>query len=145
MNLEEIKSDIAGKITIVGDKLKGSLSFMKDVKEASEEKISALVNDILGLAPIIELTGFSMKDVGMDIGIPFGISLTFVKERDVEPAEIEKLLEENKDKEILGLIVRALLKADTMQKAMNLSNYKFGGLTMKISFPPDVSLKFTRI
>ncbi len=145
MTLEEVKSGIADKITIVSDKLKGSLSFLKDMKEASTEKISTLVNDILGLAPLIEVTGFSMKDVSMDIGIPLGVNLTFTKEKDVDPEQIDQLLEEHKDKEILGLIVRALQKADTMQKEMALSNYKFAGLTMKIGFPPDVNLKFTRL
>jgi len=80
MTLEEVKSGIADKITIVSDKLKGSLSFLKDMKEASTEKISALVNDILGLAPVIEMTGFSMKDISMDIGIPLGVNLAFTKE-----------------------------------------------------------------
>ena len=111
----------------------------------SSIQYSALVNDILGLAPLIEMTGFSMRDVSMDIGIPLGVTLSFTKERDLEPEEIEKMIEENKDKEILGLIVRGLQKADAMQKAMNLTNYKFGGLGMKIGLPPDVSLKFTRL
>jgi len=43
------------------------------------------------------------------------------------------------------LIVRALLKADALQKGMNLSHYKFNGLSMKIGLPPDISLKFTRV
>jgi hypothetical protein len=45
---------------------------------------------------------------------------------------------------MLKLIVRALLKADAMQKGMNMSHYKFSGLSMKIGLPPDISLKFTR-
>jgi len=44
----------------------------------------------------------------------------------------------------LKLIVRALLKADLLQKGMKLSHYKFNGLNMKIGLPPDISLKFTR-
>ena len=98
MNLEEIKSGIADKITIVSDQLKGSLPVLKDMKEASTEKISTLVNDILGLAPLIEMTGFNMRDVSMDIGIPLGVTLSFTKERDVEPEEIEKMVEEIRTK-----------------------------------------------
>jgi len=45
---------------------------------------------------------------------------------------------------MLKLIVRALLKADALQKGMNMSHYKFSGLVMKIGLPPDVSLKFVR-
>ena len=72
------------------------------------------------------------------------MSISFVKEKDVDTETINQLLEENKDKEMLKLIVRALLKADLLQKGMKLSHYKFNGLNMKIGLPPDISLKFTR-
>ena len=55
------------------------------------------------------------------------------------------MLAENEDKKLLQVIVKSLEKADEMQKHMNLANYKFRGLSMKIGLPPDVSLKFTRI
>jgi hypothetical protein len=85
-----------------------------------------------------------MKDVGVDAGIPPGMSISFIKEKDVDAETINQLLEDNNDKDILKLIVRALLKADALQKGMNLSHYKFNGLSMKIGLPPDISLKFTR-
>ena len=44
------------------------------------------------------------------------------------------MLEEHKDKEMLTLIVRALQKADALQKAMKLSDYKFAGMNMKTGF-----------
>jgi hypothetical protein len=68
------------------------------------------------LAPLIEVTGFNMKDVSVDVGIPPGMTISFVKEKDVDAETINQLLEENKDKEMLKLIVRALLKADALQK-----------------------------
>jgi len=72
------------------------------------------------------------------------MSISFVKEKDVDAETINQLLEDNKDKEMLKLIVRALLKADALQKGMDLSHYKFSGLSMKIGLPPDISLKFVR-
>ena len=110
----------------------------------SQDKLKTLVNDILCLAPLIEVTGFNMTDVSVDVSIPPGISLQFVKEKDVDPGTIEKLLEENKDKKILILIVQGLKKADDLQKGINLSHYLFRGLSMKIGIPPDISLKYTR-
>jgi len=124
--------------------LKDSFSFLKDMKEASLEKINILANDILGLAPLIELTGFNMKEVSVDVGIPPGIGITFLKERDVDAETIHQLLEDNKGKEMLRLIIRALQKADSIQKGMNLAHYIFKGLNMKIGLPPDMSLKFVR-
>lgn len=142
--MTDLKETVSDVLNFTSDKLTASLSFLKDAKEAGAEKINGCVNDILGLAPLIEVTGFNMKDVSVDAGIPPGMSISFVKEKDVDAETINQLLEDNKDKEMLKLIVRALLKADAMQKGMNMSHYKFSGLSMKIGLPPDISLKFTR-
>jgi hypothetical protein len=54
------------------------------------------------------------------------------------------LLEDHKDKEMLRVIVKGLQKADEVQKAMNLGDYTFRGLSMTLGLPPDMSLKFSR-
>ena len=144
MSLENVTTGVTDTLTNIGAKLKGSLSILKDVKEASAEKLSTFVNDILGLAPLIEATGFNMKEVFVDIGIPPSIAIAFTKEKDVAPEQIEKILEENKDKDMLKFIVRGLQKADSLQKGMNLSQYKFSELHMKLGLPPDLTLKFIR-
>jgi len=149
MDIEKIKSGFSdamdSAMDSIGSKFDDSLTFLKNMKEASGDKIGSFVNDILGLAPLIEATGFSMKDVSVDVTVPPGLTLAFVKERDVPPEEIEKLLEENGDKKVLTVIVKSLQKADNLQKGMNLSHYLFRGLSLKIGLPPDISLKYTRI
>jgi len=145
MTTVDIKTSVADALSFASDKLKDSFSFLKDIKDSGAEKINSFVNDILGLAPLIEVTGFNMKDVSVDIGIPPGISISFIKEKDVDPETINKLIEDNEDKEMLKLIVRSLQKADALQKGMDLSHYKFNGLTMKLGLPPDISLKFARL
>ena len=145
MTTADLKSTVSDVMNFASDKLTASMSFLKDAKEAGAEKINGFVNDILGLAPLIEVTGFNMRDVSVEVGIPPGMAIAFIKEKDVDAETINQLLEDNKDKEMLKLIVRALLKADAMQKGMNLSHYKFSGLSMKIGLPPDISLKFTRL
>ena len=144
MTTTDLKETVSDVLNFASDKLTASLSFLKDAKEAGADKINGFVNDILGMAPLIEVTGFNMKDVSVDVGIPPGMSISFVKEKDVDAETINQLLEDNKDKEMLKLIVKALLKADALQKGMNLSHYKFSGLSMKIGLPPDISLKFVR-
>ena len=145
MVLSNLKEGLTEAMGSVNDKFKDSLSVIQDIKEAGKEKINSLLNDVLGLAPLIEHTGFNMKEVSIDIGIPPGINISFSKEKDIDPATIEKLLEENKDKEMFLLIVRGLQKADEFQKAINMAEYKFRGLNMKLGIPPDVSLKYSRI
>ncbi len=145
MGLTDFKLGLSDIITAGGETLKNSLSFISDLKEAGIEKLNVFVEDILGLTPLIEVTGFTLDDIGVDIGIPPGISLGFSKTKDVDPETINQLLEENNEKEILRMIVKSLQKADDVQKGMNLANYKFRGLSMKIGLPPDISLKFRKI
>jgi hypothetical protein len=144
MDLKEVKVSLSGVVNSMNDTLKDSISQLKELKEAGTDKISELVNNILELAPLIEVTGFNMKDISVDIGIPPGISIAFSKEKDIDSAAIDQLLEENEDKEMLRIIVKSLQKADSAQKAMKLGDYKFRGLNMKLGFPPDMSLKFSR-
>ena len=139
-----IEKIISGVVDIVDSKLKDSLSFLSDLKEAGWEKVTTLINDILGLAPLIEKTGYSMRDISVDATIPPGIMILFTKEKEVDPVIVEKLLEENSEKQLLTMIVNGLQKADSLQKSMNLSHYKFLGLGMKVGLPPVISLKFTR-
>jgi len=143
--ISDVKSSLTDVMNSASDKLQGSLSFLKNMKEAGVEKVSTFVNDILGLAPLIEVAGFNMKDVSIDVGIPPGITISFVKEKDVDPETIKQLLEDNKDKEMLKFIVLSLEKADAMQRGMNLSHYKFQGMSMKVGLPPDISLKYSRL
>jgi hypothetical protein len=114
------------------------------MKEASTDKLITLTNDVLGLAPLIEQTGFRLENANVDITIPPGISFSFVKQKEIDPADIAKLLEENKDKELLKIMVNALQKADALQKGMNLSHYSFTGISLRLGLPPDVSIKFNR-
>lgn len=142
--IEQLKSGLSTATSGVGEKLKDSFSFLSDLKDAGWDKVTTLINDILGLAPLIEVTGFSMRDVIVDATIPPSITLQFLKEKEIDEKAIDDMLEQNNDKEMLALIVRALQKADSLQKAMNLSHYKFSSLGMKVGLPPDISLKFTR-
>ena len=145
MPIEKIKSGISEAVSSVSETMKNSFSFLSDLKDAGWEKVNSFINDILGLAPLIEVTGFSIREVIADATIPPGIILQLIKEKDADAQAIEEMLEQNKEKEILTLIVRALQKADSLQKTMKLSHYKFSGLNMKIGLPPDIGLRFTRV
>ena len=144
MPIDKLKSGISEAVFSASETMKNSLSFLSDLKDAGWEKVNTFINEILGLAPLIEVTGFSMKEVVADATIPPSVSLVFVKEKEADQRIIEEMLEKNKEKEMLALIVRALQKADSLQKAMKLSHYRFSGLNMKIGLPPDISLKFIR-
>jgi hypothetical protein len=145
MVLEKIKSGITAVASSIENTLDDSLTFLSDIKEAGSEKITAFVNKIEDLAPLLEQMGFNMDEIEVGIGIPPQINLAFTKEKDVDAETIEKLLNENQDKPLLSMIIRSLQSSDTLVKGMNLSKYKLGQLIMKIGLPPDVTIKLLRI
>ena len=142
--IDKLKSGVSGVVTTLDSTLKDSFSFLNDIKDAGWDKVVKLVNDILGLAPLIEATGFNMKEFTVDATLPPSIIQVFFKERDVDSETIEKIVNDNQDKQMLVLIVRALQKADELQRRMNLADYRFYALSIKIGLPPDISLKFVR-
>jgi len=144
MPIEAIKSGLGNAVSTVSEKFKESMSFLVDLKDAGWEKVTTFVKDILGLAPLIEETGYSMKDVSVDATIPPSITALFAKIKEVDAETIDKLVEDNKDREIFVLIVKALQKADDLQKGIKMPGYQFSGLGMKLGIPPDISLKFAR-
>jgi hypothetical protein len=57
-----------------------------------------------------------MKEVSIDATLPSGIGISFFKEKGVDDDATNKLLEDNKDKEMLKLIVRALQRQTAYKK-----------------------------
>lgn len=145
MVLEKIKSGLTSVASSIENTLDESLTILSDIKEAGSDKINAFVNKVEDLAPLLDQMGFNMNELDVGIGIPPAINLAFTKEKDVDAETIEKLLKENEDKPLLSIIIHSLQNADGLVKAMNLSNYKLGQLSMKIGLPPDVSIKLLRI
>ena len=70
MDVTILKNGLKKTVSTMEDKVKDSFSFLKDMRESSLDRIKTLVNDILALAPLIEVTGFNMKEVSVDAGIP---------------------------------------------------------------------------
>lgn len=110
-----------------------------------KDRTTLLLNKIVELAPLVDLIGFNMKELIVQGGIPESATVIFIKERDVDPAIIEAVLKENESKELLGLLVRALQKGETLQKKLKLSNYLFSSMHLKLGVPPEVSLRFLRV
>jgi len=138
MNLSDIKSGLINASASINRRL-------KDMKDNGEDRSNIVLNKIAQLAPLIDLIGFNMEELILQAGIPSGATVIFVKQKDVDDATIEAILKKNENKEMLALIVRALQKADALQKKMNLCHYSFTKFYLKLGVPPEVSLRFSRV
>jgi hypothetical protein len=137
MNLSEIKSGLINASASINRRL-------KDTKDNGEDRSSIVLDKIAQLAPLIDLIGFDMEELVLQAGIPAGATVIFAKKKDVDEATIEAILKKNENKDMLALIVRALQKADSLQKKMKLSHYNFTKFYLKLGVPPEVSLRFSR-
>jgi len=138
MNLTDIKSGLINASASINRRL-------KDTKDNGEDRSSIVLDKIAQLAPLIDLIGFDMEELVLQAGIPAGATVIFAKKKDVDEATIEAILKKNENKEMLALIVRALQKADSLQKKMKLSHYNFTKFYLKLGVPPEVSLRFLRV
>ncbi len=137
MNLSDIKSGLINASASINRRL-------KETKDNSEDRSSIVLDKIAQLAPLIDLIGFNMEEMVLQAGIPAGATVIFAKKKDVDEATIEAILKKNENKEMLALIVRALQKADSLQKKMKFSHYNFTKFYLKLGVPPEVSLRFSR-
>jgi hypothetical protein len=138
MNLSDIKSGLINASASINRRL-------KETKDNGEDRSSIILDKIAQLAPLIDLIGFDMEELVLQAGIPAGATVIFAKKKDVDEATIEAILKKNENKEMLALIVRALQKADSLQKKMKLSHYSFAKFYLKLGVPPEVSLRFLRV
>lgn len=122
----------------------GASEFLSDIKDESKEKVLTYVNGLGEILPIIAETGYRLESIDMEVSIPPGIHLQFQKIQDVSKEKIDAILEANKDKDMLKLIVNALVAADEFHKKVKLGNYVFTDVAIDLSLPPKVHIKFVR-
>ena len=118
MNLSDVKAGLINASASINRKL-------KEMNVNGKDRTTLLLNKIVELAPLVDLIGFNMKELIVQGGIPESATVIFIKERDVDPAIIEAVLKENESKELLGLLVRALQKGETLQKKVEIIKLPF--------------------
>lgn len=137
MGLHSVKGRIKDKMSSAGDTL-------SNLKSKSVDKFLDYVNSINDVLPIIAKTGYTLKGMSIDVSIPPGVILEFQKTKDVSKKDIEKILQENKGRPILKLIVDSLVTANEFHKKIKLGSLPFTGILVEVSLPPKVTLKFNK-
>jgi len=124
------------------DLLKETLSNFYDVKDLTKEKMASITNDVIALAPIIEQTGYRAKEINIGVGIPPRMVFHFEKFADIKDEEIKRIPDENKDKKLLSVLVNTLVSADAFQQKITLGSFSFNEISIELSVPPEVNVKF---
>ncbi len=126
------------------DKMAGAGGYLSDLKEEGKEKFLNYVNGLGDILPLIAEAGYTLNSFDIDVSLPPGISMQFEKVQDVSRVKIDSILEQNKDKELLKMIVTSLVAADEFHKKVKLGNYFLTHITVGLSVPPKMSIKFVK-
>ena len=132
--LKEGKEDAAAKANEYLEKL-GSL------KDDAREKLLQYSQELITLIPLIEECGYRTAGFKIGIGIPPDIIFQFEKFKDISEEERNKILEAHKEKELLGIIVKAIVVADTFQGKLHPQNFRLNIIEVTIGIPPSVTIE----
>lgn len=128
---KEVQSSVAEKIA--------------ETSDAAQEKFLEKLNELNDLLPCIRELGYSVEAVEVGVGLlpEVGIEVSgLAKTMDV--ATYERVMEEQRDKKVLSLILRTLQTTSTWQKKIHLMAMGCDRATITLGIPPKITLKFEK-
>lgn len=124
-----------------GMKLSELTDMFSKAGDAAKEKSEKYTSDLIALSPIIEQIGFKTKSINLGIGLNPTVSFNFEKFKETDPEARQKVLDEHKDKVLLGMMVKALISADDYQSKIKLGSFKFNTITITVGLAPSISIQ----
>ena len=113
-----------------------------DLSKISPEQ---LVREIKDISPYIEEIGYINRELRIGIGFPPSLDIFFEKTKDIDEAGAKEMIEKHKDKKLLGLVVNALLSANSVQEKIDdIGEQKFKEVRLTLSLPPRITLRYMR-
>lgn len=106
------------------------------------DKVKNVINDFIEAAPLIERAGFRIRDLEVELSIIPKLIPHFEKTIDVDDKTRLLIIEEVHDKRLIRLLLKALFKADNLQKSIKMGNLVFAGIEIEITAIPAVRLLY---
>ncbi len=132
----EMKDAVTDSFSL--DKITEKLSSIGD---AAKEKITNTTNELISLSPIIEEMGYKTTSISITVGLPPDITFHFQKTADVSAERRAELLEQHKDKAMLGTIVKMLVTTDEYRDKLKLGSFKFNNIDVCIGLTPGMTIQ----
>ncbi len=145
--MKDFLNKVTEKVTEAKDAVADSLSIDKlaekltSIGEAAKEKTINTANEVIGLTPIIEEVGFKTTGISVTMGLPPDITFHFLKSSDVSPERRKEILEQHKDKALLGTIVKMLVTTDEYREKLKLGSFKFSNIDICIGLTPGMTIQ----
>jgi hypothetical protein len=117
---------------------------IQEFKDSGTAKIKEVLENIGGSSAIFLQSGYELKDVNINLGIPPDIVLTFHFLKDISEEEQIKVLEETKKSSLIHLIITCLLKASNYFDKIKVGDYKMASVSISLGLTPGININFTK-
>lgn len=111
------------------------------IGDAAKEKITNTTNELISLSPVIEEMGYKTTGISVTVGLPPDVTFHFQKTADVSPERRQEILDQNKDKAMLGTIVKMLVTTDEYRDKLKLGSFKFNNIDVCIGLTPGMTIQ----
>ncbi|HNP21981.1 MAG TPA: hypothetical protein PKM63_05425 [Panacibacter sp.] len=140
--LDNLNETLKDQLSKAKETINTTVEKLADVKDFSSAKIAESFEELTAALPLIEEAGFKVDGISVDVGLPPDFSIGFTKMNEVKPEAIQKLIDDNTDKKLLSMVLRALMTATDIQSKVTLNKFVFSGASVKLGIPPSISLKY---
>jgi hypothetical protein len=134
--LDDLKDDVKEKFDEeIGDSISSfGLEKLNDIWDTINESSETLLE-----------VGYTITDIILSVQLPPTLAISFTRVDNVSEEQEKAILEANKDKKVLSLILKALSKANHFEKQLKSGVYAFIGLQIKIGASlPSIDMKFKK-
>ncbi len=134
--VSEAKDSVLDSISL--DKITEKLG---NISDAAKEKITNTTNELISLSPIIEEMGYKTTSISITIGLPPDVTFHFEKTADVSAERRAEIMEQHKDKAMLGTIVKMLVTTDEYRDKLKMGSFKFNNIDVCIGLTPGMTIQ----
>jgi hypothetical protein len=136
-------SDLKDSVASTAQDVRGSLATAAaDLREASVTKIRETLADFNASVPVLREMGYTLSDVAITLGMPPSLAASFQVSHEVGEETVARALEQNADRKLTTILIRALSQARRLQTSIEVAGMKPRGITVDIGLTPSVVIKF---
>ena len=113
-----------------------------ELATAGLDQLNKSIDEITNGSDEIREIGYELDRIVVELGLIPKAGLGVIKLRDVEPSLAAEVIERNKDKKTLHLVLRALIKTDAMMSKVDLRGRRVDTVEVELSVPPVARFVF---
>ena len=143
---KESAEAVRGKISDLKENLWGDeqQEIIKEFKDSGTAKIKEVLENIGGSSAIFEKSGYELRNVSINLGLPPVISSDFHFIRDISKEEQQKILDETKESRVVHLLIKCLLKASDYFDMVKVGDYKLSNVKIALGLVPGIEINFSK-